>query len=96
MPWRFNSRGETPMTEDKGWVVGTIIGFLVATAAWIAIFVWYFHGATRYELINLAFFLPFTPWVWIAMLVISITSLAAAFGGGALGVALARRSMARD
>lgn len=84
------------MTEGIGWIVGVIIGFLVATGAWIAFFVWYFHGATHYELINLAVFLPFTPWAWIAMLVISITSLAAAFGGGALGVALARRSMARD
>ena len=84
------------MTEGMGWVVGVIGGFLGATAAWVAFFVWYFHEATRYELINLAFFLPFTPWGWIAMLVISITSLAAAFGGGALGVAFARRSIASD
>ncbi len=84
------------MTEDMGWVVGTIIGFLAATAALIAFFVLYFHGATRYELMTLAFFLPFTPWGWIAMLVISITSLAGAFGGGALGVAHTRRSMTRD
>jgi hypothetical protein len=81
------------MTEDIAWLIGAVVGWLVAFAALIAFFAWYFQEVPR---LDLFLSLVFTPVGLIVLLVLTIMPLVAALGGAVLGGALARRSMASD
>ena len=84
------------MSEGMGYFLGGIIGLLVGVGAWVGLFLWYFLTTPRYDRITLMVFLPFTPLGFVIGIVLTVTVLAAFFGGGVLGAALARHSMERD
>ena len=88
------------MTEEIGHVVGGFTALLVAAGAWVGLFLSYIQGLGTEAAGFLMLYLVFTPWGAVVGsvvgIVLTVTLVAAFLGGGALGAALARRSMAHD